>query len=70
MIVAARRPVPSTTPASVLGRKKMDERLINGSPAIHGHQTMGVLNMFLTKSIKGFIVKRMNFMGSVSREHA
>src|SRR5512139_1060790 len=56
MIVAARSPVPSTTHASTLGRKKMDDRLINGSPAIHGHQTMGILKMFLTKSTKGFMV--------------
>ena len=48
MIVAARSPVPSTPHASVLGRKKMDDRLISGRPPIHGHQTMGILKMFLT----------------------
>jgi hypothetical protein len=55
MIVAARSPVPSTTHASTLGRKKMEDRLIIGSPAIHGHQIMGVLNMFLRKSTRGFM---------------
>ena len=40
----------------------MDDRLINGSPAIHGHQTMGILKMFLRKSTKGFMVQNMNFV--------
>jgi len=55
MIVAARRPVPSTTHASTLGRKKIEDRFIMGSPAIHGHQIMGVLNMFLRKSTRAFM---------------
>lgn len=55
MTVAARSPAPSTTHASTLGRKKIEDRLIIGSPAIHGHQIMGILNMFLRKSTKGFI---------------
>ena len=54
MIVAARSPVPSTTEASIRGRKKMDARLIDGSPAIHGHQPQGTLNIFLIKSNKAF----------------
>jgi hypothetical protein len=66
MIVAARSPVPSTTHASILGRKKMDDRLTNGSPAIHGHQTMGILKMFLRKSTKGFMVQSMNFVYRIS----
>ena len=44
----------------------MDDRLINGSPAIHGHQTMGVLNMFLMKSNKGLMVQSMNFVCRIS----
>jgi hypothetical protein len=57
MIVAARRPVPSTTHASVLGRKKMEDRLINGRPAIQGHEAIGILKMFLRKSTKAFIIR-------------
>jgi hypothetical protein len=66
MIVAARSPVPSTTHASVLGRKKTDDRLSNGSPAIHGHQTTGILKMFLTKANNGFVVQSMNFARRIS----
>jgi len=55
MIVAARSPVPSTTHGSTLGRKKIEDRLIIGSPAIHGHQIMGILKLFLRKSTRGFM---------------
>jgi hypothetical protein len=47
MIVATRSPVPSTTHASILGRKKMDDRLINAVILpLAIIQTMGIAECF------------------------
>jgi hypothetical protein len=35
----------------------MEDRLINGRPAIQGHQAIGILKMFLRKSTKAFIIR-------------